>query len=52
MGAKTKAVSYTHLMFLYNAALKEINTKIDILNDEFQHIYHYTPIAVSYTHLE
>jgi len=31
-------------MFLYNAALKEINTKIDILNDEFQHIYHYTPI--------
>lgn len=32
------------LMFLYNAALKESNTKIDILNDEFQHIYHYTPI--------
>lgn len=32
------------LIFLYNAALKEINTKIDILNDEFQHIYHYTPI--------
>ena len=32
------------LMFLYNAALKEINTKIDILNDEFQHIYNYTPI--------
>ncbi len=32
------------LMFLYNAALKEISTKIDILNDEFQHIYHYTPI--------
>ncbi len=32
------------LMFLYSAALKEINTKIDILNDEFQHIYHYTPI--------
>lgn len=32
------------LMSLYNAALKEINTKIDILNDEFQHIYHYTPI--------
>ena len=32
------------LMFLYNAALTEINTKIDILNDEFQHIYHYTPI--------
>ena len=31
-------------MFLYNAALKEINTKIEILNDEFQHVHHYTPI--------
>lgn len=38
------ADSWETLMFLYNAALKEINTKIDILNDEFQHIYHYTPI--------
>lgn len=32
------------LMFLYNAALKEISTKIEILNDEFQHIHHYNPI--------
>ena len=32
------------LMFLYNAALKEISTKIEILNDEFQHVHHYTPI--------
>ncbi len=31
-------------MFLYNAALKEIGTKIDILNDEFQHIHRYNPI--------
>ncbi|HJB33734.1 MAG TPA: GTP pyrophosphokinase family protein [Candidatus Blautia merdipullorum] len=31
-------------MFLYNAALKEISTKIEILNDEFQHVHHYTPI--------
>ena len=38
------AEGWETLMFLYNAALKEINTKIDILNDEFQHIYHYTPI--------
>lgn len=38
------ADSWETLMFLYNAALKEISTKIDILNDEFQHIYHYTPI--------
>ena len=33
--------SWETLMFLYNAALKEIGTKIDILNDEFQHIHRY-----------
>lgn len=31
-------------MFLYNSALKEIVTKIDILNDEFQHVHQYNPI--------
>ena len=36
--------SWETLMFLYNAALKEINTKIEILNDEFQHEHHNTPI--------
>lgn len=36
--------SWETLMFLYNAALKEVNTKIDILNDEFQHIHRYNPI--------
>ena len=36
--------SWEPLMFLYNAALKEISTKIEILNDEFQHVHHYTPI--------
>lgn len=36
--------SWETLMFLYNAALKEISTKIDILNDEFQHVHHYNPI--------
>ena len=36
--------SWETLMFLYNAALKEINTKIEILNEEFQHVHHYTPI--------
>lgn len=36
--------SWETLMFLYSAALKEINTKIEILNDEFQHIHHYNPI--------
>lgn len=31
-------------MFLYNAALKEVGTKIDILNDEFLHVHNYNPI--------
>lgn len=32
------------VIFLYNAALKEIGTKIDILNDEFLHRHKYNPI--------
>ncbi|MCI9540420.1 MAG: GTP pyrophosphokinase family protein [Lachnospiraceae bacterium] len=32
------------MMFLYNAALKEMNTKIEILNDEFLHVHNYNPI--------
>lgn len=36
--------SWETLMFLYNAALKKVSTKIDILNDEFQHIHRYNPI--------
>ena len=31
-------------MFLYNAALKEVETKLEILNDEFQHVHQYNPI--------
>lgn len=36
--------SWETLMFLYNAALKEVGTKIDILNEEFQHIHRYNTI--------
>lgn len=32
------------LMFLYNAALRQMTTKIDILNEEFVHIHRYNPI--------
>ena len=32
------------VMFLYDSALKEIKTKIEILNSEFVHIYGHTPI--------
>lgn len=31
-------------MLLYNSALKEMGTKVDILNDEFQHVHQYNPI--------
>ena len=32
------------VMFLYNSALKEVSTKLEILNDEFQHVHKYNPI--------
>ena len=36
--------SWKTVMFLYNAALKEVGTKIEILNDEFHHVHQYNPI--------
>lgn len=36
--------SWKTMMFLYNSALKEVKTKIEILNDEFQHVHQYNPI--------
>ena len=36
--------SWETMMFLYNSALKEVNTKLEILNDEFVHIHNYNPI--------
>ena len=36
--------SWKTLMFLYNSALKEVGTKLEILNDEFQHVHSYNPI--------
>ena len=35
---------WTTLMMLYNSALKEVQTRVNILSDEFQHINHYNPI--------
>ncbi len=32
------------LMFLYNSAIKEVMTKIDVLKDEFKLTHHYNPI--------
>lgn len=36
--------SWNTVMFLYNAALQEVSTKLNILNEEFQHIHRYNPI--------
>ena len=36
--------SWETLMFLYNSALKEVSTKLEILNDEFRHVHKYDPI--------
>ena len=32
------------IMFLFNSALKEVSTKIEILNNEFLHVHNYNPI--------
>lgn len=36
--------SWETVVFLYNAAAKEVMTKLEILNDEFQHVHNYNPI--------
>lgn len=39
-----EAEEWKYALLLYNAALKEINTKIDILSDEFKTTHRYNPI--------
>jgi putative GTP pyrophosphokinase len=36
--------SWTTVIFLYESALKEVGTKLEILNEEFQHVHNYNPI--------
>lgn len=36
--------SWNTVIFLYNSALKEVRTKVEILNDEFQQVHRYNPI--------
>ncbi len=36
--------SWETIMFLYRSAMKEVETKLDILNDEFQYVHNYNPI--------
>ena len=42
--ANTPIESCTEVILIYNTALKEIGTKLEILNDEFQHVHRYNPI--------
>lgn len=36
--------SWNEVTLVYNAALRQIQTKMEILNDEFQHVHQYNPI--------
>ncbi len=36
--------SWKTVMFLYNSALKEVGTNLEILNAEFKHVHSYNPI--------
>jgi putative GTP pyrophosphokinase len=36
--------SWEEVMLVYSAALRQIETKMEILNDEFQHVHQYNPI--------
>ncbi|MBQ8232355.1 MAG: GTP pyrophosphokinase family protein [Lachnospiraceae bacterium] len=36
--------SWKEVNLIYNAALRQIETKMEILNDEFQHVHQYNPI--------
>lgn len=36
--------SWKEVILIYSSALKQIETKLEILNDEFQHVHRYNPI--------
>lgn len=36
--------NWKEVILIYNSALKQISTKLAILNDEFQHVHRYNPI--------
>ncbi|MBP5198922.1 MAG: GTP pyrophosphokinase family protein [Lachnospiraceae bacterium] len=36
--------SWNEVTLIYNAALRQVETKMEILNDEFQHVHQYNPI--------
>ena len=40
------------MILTYNAALKQMETKIEILNDEFMHVHQYNPIEYVKTRIK
>ncbi len=44
LDADNQIATWQEVTLVYNAALKQINTKLEILNDEFQHVHQYNPI--------
>lgn len=36
--------SWKEVMLIYTSALKQVETKLEVLNDEFQHVHRYNPI--------
>lgn len=43
-GLQENVYDWQNIMFLYNSAIREVRTKLDIMSDEFQFIYQYNPI--------
>ena len=43
-GIREDVDSWQNARFLYRSAIKEVCTKLEILNDEFQNIHNYNPI--------
>lgn len=43
-GSRDDIDSWKEVVLVYNSALREIGTKLEILNDEFQHVHQYNPI--------
>ncbi len=44
--------SWNAVMLLYNSALKEMETKIQVLNEEFKHVHQYNPIEYVKTRIK
>ena len=44
LDAESQIETWQEVILVYNAAMKQINTKLEILNDEFQLVHQYNPI--------